>query len=48
MDTFDSAKGFMEAIVFTETPWPILSDDTYSMEKKYKNLPSKLGIISGY
>jgi len=29
--TFQVAKRFMEAIVFTKTPWPILSDDKYSM-----------------
>jgi len=29
--TFEVAKRFMEAIVFTKTPWPILSDDMYSM-----------------
>jgi len=29
--TFEVAKMFMEAIVFTMTPWPILSDDKYSM-----------------
>jgi len=29
--TFDVAKRFMEAIVFTKTPWPIISDDKYSM-----------------
>jgi len=29
--TFEVAKRFMEAIVFTKTPWPILSDDKYSM-----------------
>jgi hypothetical protein len=29
--TFEVAKRFMEAIVFTQTPWPILSDDKYSM-----------------
>jgi hypothetical protein len=29
--TFEVAKRLMEAIVFTKTPWPILSDDKYSM-----------------
>jgi hypothetical protein len=29
--TFEVAKRFMEAIVFTKTPWPILSDEKYSM-----------------
>jgi len=29
--TFDAAKRFMEAIVFTKNPWPIISDDKYSM-----------------
>jgi len=29
--TFDVVKRFMEAIVFKKTPWPILSDDKYSM-----------------
>jgi hypothetical protein len=29
--TFEVAKRFMEAIVFTKTPWPILSHDKYSM-----------------
>jgi len=29
--TFEVAKRFMEAIVFTETPSPIVSDDKYSM-----------------
>jgi len=29
--TFELAKRFMEAIVFTKTPWLILSDDKYSM-----------------
>jgi hypothetical protein len=26
------AKRFMEAIVFTKTPWPIISDEKYSMD----------------
>jgi hypothetical protein len=29
--TFKVAKRFMEAIVFTKTPWPIISDEKYSM-----------------
>jgi len=29
--TFEVAKRFMEAIVFTKTPWPISSDEKYSM-----------------
>jgi len=29
--TFEVAKRFMEAIVFTKTPWPIISDEMYSM-----------------
>jgi len=29
--TFEVAKRFTEAIVFTKTPWPILSEDKYSM-----------------
>ena len=29
--TFEVVKRFMEAIIFTKTPWPILSDDKYSM-----------------
>jgi hypothetical protein len=29
--TFEGRKRFMEAIVFTKTPWPILCDDNYSM-----------------
>jgi hypothetical protein len=31
MATFEGVKRFMEAIVFTKTCWPILSDDKYSM-----------------
>jgi len=31
MATFEVAKRFMEAIVFTKTPWPIISDEKYSM-----------------
>ena len=29
--TFEVAKQFMEAIVFTKTPWPIMSDEKYSI-----------------
>jgi len=29
--TFEVPKRFMEAIVFTKTPWPIISDEKYSM-----------------
>jgi len=29
--TFEVAKRFMEAIIFTKTPWPIISDEKYSM-----------------
>jgi len=29
--TFEVAKRFMEAIIFTNNPWPIVSDDKYSM-----------------
>jgi len=29
--TFEVAKLFLEAIVFTKTPWPIISDEKYSM-----------------
>jgi len=32
--TFEVAKRFMEAIVFTQTPWPIISDEKYSMVDK--------------
>jgi len=28
---FEVVKRFMEAIVFTKTPWPIISDEKYSM-----------------
>jgi hypothetical protein len=31
MATFEVVKRFMKAIVFTKTPWPILSDDKYTM-----------------
>jgi hypothetical protein len=30
-NTFEVAKRFMEAIVFTKTPWPIISNEKYSM-----------------
>jgi hypothetical protein len=29
--TIEVAKQFMEAIVFTKTPWPIICDEMYSM-----------------
>jgi len=29
--TFEVEKQFMEAIVFTKTPWPIISNEKYSM-----------------
>jgi len=29
--TYEVAKRFMEAIVFTKTPWPIISDEKYLM-----------------
>jgi len=29
--TFEVAKQFMEAMVFTKTPWPIISDEKYLM-----------------
>jgi len=32
--TFEIANRFMEAIIFTKTPLPILSDDKYSMVKE--------------
>jgi len=32
--SFKVAKWFMEAIVFTKTPWPIISDEKYSMVDK--------------
>jgi hypothetical protein len=28
---FEVAKRFMEAIIFTKTPWPIISNEKYSM-----------------
>jgi len=34
MATFEVAKRFMEAIVFMKTPWPIISDEKYSMVDK--------------
>ena len=36
--TFEVAKWFMEAIVFTKTPWPIISDEKYSMVDEAWNL----------
>jgi len=35
MATFEVVKRFMEAIVFTNTPWPILSDDKYWMVEEF-------------
>jgi len=35
--TLEIAKQFMEAIVFTKTPWPIISDQKYSkVEEAWK------------
>jgi len=34
MATFEVAKRFMEAIIFTKTPWPMISDEKYSMVDK--------------
>jgi len=31
MATFEVVKRYMEAIVFTKTPWPILSNNKYSI-----------------
>jgi len=31
MNTCEAAKRFVEAIIFTKTPWPITSDEQYSM-----------------
>jgi hypothetical protein len=36
--TFEVAKRFMEAILFTQTPWPIISDEKYSMVDKASQL----------
>jgi hypothetical protein len=36
--TFEVAKIFMEAIVFTKTLWPILSDDKYLMVEETRKL----------
>ena len=41
-ETFEVAKRFMEAIVFTKTPWPIISDEKYSMVDE----AWKLGIVA--
>jgi hypothetical protein len=32
--SFEVAKWFMKAILFTKSPWPILSDEKYSMIDK--------------
>jgi hypothetical protein len=37
--TFEVAKQFMEAIVFTKTPWPIISDVKYSMVDEAWKVP---------
>ena len=34
MATFEVVKRFLEAIIFTKTPWPITSDEKYSMVDK--------------
>ena len=31
MDTFEIVNQFMEAVIFTNTPWPIISDEKYLM-----------------
>ena len=36
--TFEVVKRFMEAIEFTKTPWPILSNDKYSMVEDARRL----------
>ena len=36
--TFEVAKQFMDAIIYTKTPWPIISDEKYSMVDKAWNL----------
>jgi hypothetical protein len=36
--TFEVAKQFMEAIVFTKTPWPIISDRKYIMVDNARKL----------
>jgi len=37
--TFEVVKRFMEASVFTKNPWPIISDDKYSMvEEAWKQM----------
>jgi len=33
-ESFQVGKQFMEAIVFTNTPWPIISNEKYSMIQK--------------
>jgi len=36
--TFEVAKTFMEAIIFTKTPWPNISDNKYSMGEEASKL----------
>jgi len=36
--TFEVAKRFMEAIVLTKTPWPIISNEQYSMVEEASKL----------
>jgi len=36
--TLEVAKRFMQAIVFTKNPWPIISDDKYSMVEEASKL----------
>jgi len=36
--TFEVAKRFIEAIVITKNPWPIISDDKYSLVEEAWNL----------
>jgi len=37
--TFEVVNPFMEAIVLTKTPWPIISDEKYSMVDEAWKLP---------
>jgi hypothetical protein len=39
--TFEVGKRFIEAIVFTKTPWPIVSDDKYSIVEEAWKLAIK-------
>jgi len=36
--TFEVAKRFMEAIIFTKTPWPIISNEKYLVVDKARQL----------